>query len=80
MGLLFTVSVAGLLLVRLLRALTCIVVGYHSGSTSCLKRGCWPHYPSLGSRLVVLGVDSGSHTIALTGVDGVVEEDQNPTD
>jgi len=29
---------------------------------------------------VVLGVDSGSHTVALAGVEGVVEEDQNPTD
>ena len=29
---------------------------------------------------MVLGVDSGSHTIALAGVEGVVEEDQNPTD
>ena len=29
---------------------------------------------------MVLGVDSGSHTIALAGVEGVVEEDQNSTD
>ena len=29
---------------------------------------------------MVLGVDSGSHTIAVAGVEGVVEEDQNPTD
>ena len=29
---------------------------------------------------MVLGVDSGSHTIALAGVEGVVEEDKNPTD
>ena len=29
---------------------------------------------------MVLGVDSGSHTIALAGIEGVVEEDQNPID
>ena len=29
---------------------------------------------------MVLGLDSGSHTIALAGVEGGVEEDQNPTD
>ena len=29
---------------------------------------------------MVLGVDSGSHTTALAGIEGVVEEDQNPTD
>ena len=29
---------------------------------------------------MVLGVDSGSHTVALAGVEGVVEEDQNPID
>jgi len=29
---------------------------------------------------VVLGVDFGSHTFALASVEGVVEEDQNPTD
>jgi len=29
---------------------------------------------------VVLGVDSGSHTVALAGIEGVVEEDHNPTD
>ena len=28
---------------------------------------------------MVLGVDSGSHTVALAGVEGGVEEDQNPT-
>ena len=29
---------------------------------------------------MVLGVDSGSHTVALAGIERVVEEDQNPTD
>ena len=29
---------------------------------------------------MILGVDSGSHTAALAGIEGVVEEDQNPTD
>jgi len=29
---------------------------------------------------VVLGVDSSSHTVALAGVEGVVEKDQNPAD
>ena len=28
---------------------------------------------------MVLGVDSGSHTAALASIEGVVEEDQNPT-
>ena len=53
---------------------------HHSVSTSCLKRGCWTHYPSLGTGRVVLRVDSSSHTVAVAGVEGVVEEDQNSTD
>jgi hypothetical protein len=52
----------------------------HSGSTSCLKRGCWAHYSSLGSWWVVRGVDSGSHTAALVGIKGFAEEKWNPTD
>ena len=75
------VSVAGLLLVRLLWTLTCIVIGF----TTAVALLAWRE--SVGHTILHWRVDEGFlgwtlvHILLLLLVlEGVVEEDQNPID